>query len=93
MSSEVKQTEKVDTQKALPTKESFEARINDIVNRFNKNAEIIKAKTAAIDDVNKQIAELVDEQRRLQGEYRAVYNLGIDFGIIKDGEFIAPAKV
>lgn len=79
------------TQEAL-SKEVFEGKLEAVVDKFNKNAEVIKEKANQIDEMNKQIEALADEQRRFQGEYRALYNLGVELGFIEDGEFAAPAK-
>lgn len=81
-----------ETTQDMLSKEVLEVKLGEIVEKFNRNAEVIKEKTNLIDEVNKQIAALVDEQRRFQGEYRAMYNLGTELGLIKDGEFAAPVK-
>ncbi len=66
------------------TSEALEQKIKDISNRFDNINEIIKEKSATIDNIRKEIIELQDEQKRLQGEYRFIINLAKEYGLLSD---------
>ena len=66
------------------TSETLEQKIKDISNRFDNINEIIKEKSATIDNIRKEIIELQDEQKRLQGEYRFIINLAKEYGLLSD---------
>ena len=66
------------------TSEALEQKIKDISNRFDHINEIIKEKSITIDNIRKEIIELQDEQKRLQGEYRFIINLAKEYGLLSD---------
>lgn len=66
------------------TSETLEQKIKDISNRFDHINEIIKEKSITIDNIRKEIIELQDEQKRLQGEYRFIINLAKEYGLLAD---------
>ncbi len=66
------------------TSETLEQKIKDISSRFDRINEIIKEKSTAIDSIRKEIIELQDEQKRLQGEYRFIINLAKEYGLLSD---------
>lgn len=66
------------------TSEALEQKIKDISNRFDHINEIIKEKSITIDNIRKEIIELQDEQKRLQGEYRFIINLAKEYGLLAD---------
>ncbi len=66
------------------TSEALEQKIKDISSKFDHINEIIKEKSIAIDSIRKEIIELQDEQKRLQGEYRFIINLAKEYGLLSD---------
>ena len=66
------------------TSEALEQKIKDISDRFDKINEIVREKSNDIDRIRKEIIELQDEQKRLQGEYRFVINLAKEYGLLSD---------
>lgn len=66
------------------TSEALEQKIKDISDRFDKINEIVRKKSNDIDRIRKEIIELQDEQKRLQGEYRFIINLAKEYGLLSD---------
>jgi septal ring factor EnvC (AmiA/AmiB activator) len=66
------------------TSEALEQKIKDISDRFDKINEIVREKSNDIDRIRKEIIELQDEQKRLQGEYRFIINLAKEYGLLSD---------
>jgi len=66
------------------TSEALEQKIKDISDRFDKINEIVREKSNNIDRIRKEIIELQDEQKRLQGEYRFIINLAKEYGLLSD---------
>lgn len=66
------------------TSEVLEHKIKDISDRFDKINEIVREKSNDIDRIRKEIIELQDEQKRLQGEYRFIINLAKEYGLLSD---------
>lgn len=66
------------------TSEVLEHKIKDISDRFDKINEIVREKSNNIDRIRKEIIELQDEQKRLQGEYRFIINLAKEYGLLSD---------
>lgn len=66
------------------TSEALEHKIKDISDRFDKINEIVREKSNDIDRIRKEIIELQDEQKRLQGEYRFIINLAKEYGLLSD---------
>lgn len=66
------------------TSETLGQKIKDISSKFDHINEIIKEKSIAIDSIRKEIIELQDEQKRLQGEYRFIINLAKEYGLLAD---------
>ncbi len=66
------------------TKEQLEELVNDTVNRFNKIDEEIKSRQNVINEKQKEISELIDEQKRLQGEYRILIKIINSFNKTED---------
>ena len=68
------------------TSEALEQKIKDISDRFDKINEIVREKSNDIDRIRKEIIELQDEQKRLQGEYRFILNLAKEFNLLDDSD-------
>jgi len=66
------------------TKEQLEELVNDTVNRFNKIDDEIKSRQNVINEKQKEISELIDEQKRLQGEYRILIKIINSFSKSED---------
>jgi len=66
------------------TKEQLEELVNDTVNRFNKIDDEIKSRQNVINEKQKEISELIDEQKRLQGEYRILIKIINSFSKTED---------
>ena len=66
------------------TSEALEQKIKDISDRYDKINEIVREKSNDIDRIRKEIIELQDEQKRLQGEYRFIINLAKEYGLLSD---------
>jgi len=66
------------------TKEQLEELVNDTVNRFNKIDDEIKLRQNVINEKQKEISELIDEQKRLQGEYRILIKIINSFSKTED---------
>lgn len=66
------------------TSEALEQKIKDVSDRFDKINEIVREKSNDIDRIRKEIIELQDEQKRLQGEYRFIINLAKEYGLLSD---------
>lgn len=54
--------------------------INDTADKFNKIIEEIESRQNVINEKQQEISELIDEQKRLQGEYRVLVKLANDSG-------------
>lgn len=70
------------------TKEVLESKIDEITKRFNMLSDTIAEKQKGIESIQKEILQLVDEQKRLQGEYRTLVNLGTEFGFFQTDETV-----
>ncbi len=68
------------------TSEDLKNKISDIAKKFDEINEIIRAKTNSIEELRKDIIDLQDEQKRLQGEYRFVLNLAKEFNLLDDSD-------
>jgi len=68
------------------TSEDLKNKISDIAKKFDEINEIIRAKTNSIEELRKDVIDLQDEQKRLQGEYRFVLNLAKEFNLLDDSD-------
>jgi len=68
------------------TSEDLKNKISDIAKKFDEINEIIRAKTNSIEELRKDIIDLQDEQKRLQGEYRFIINLAKEFHLLDDSD-------
>ena len=66
------------------TSEILRQKINDITANFNEISDLIKERVNDIERIRKEIIELQDEQKRLQGEYRFIINLAKEYGLLSD---------
>ncbi len=57
----------------------LESKINSVSDAFNKLSVEIEGQYKKIEELKTQIATLLDEQKRLQGEYRALTGLLVSF--------------
>jgi hypothetical protein len=60
------------------TKEQLEKMIDETSEKFNKLAEEVEVRQNIINEKQQEILALLDEQKRLQGEYRLLVKLGTD---------------
>jgi len=68
------------------TSEDLKNKISDIAKKFDEINEIIRAKINSIEELRKDVIDLQDEQKRLQGEYRFVLNLAKEFNLLDDSD-------
>lgn len=57
----------------------LESKINSVSDAFNKLSVEIEGQYKKIEELKTQIATLLDEQKRLEGEYRALTGLLVSF--------------
>jgi archaellum component FlaC len=66
------------------TKAQLEEMLNDTANKFNKIIDEIESRQNIINEKQQEISELIDEQKRLQGEYRVLVRVGKAFHFFDD---------
>ena len=71
--------------------ETLEKKKETITVKFDQLVENLNERKAKIEELQKEITEIVDEQKRLQGEYRAVQELIDEMTVskeYKDGDIV-----
>ena len=75
------------------TEEVLKEKINALTARFDELGEQVKQRQETISKLQEEITAIIDEQKRMQGEYRALINLGKDFGLLVDEDEVQTPEV